>query len=183
MKNTEVVLIAVLLIMFVLTPLLPAGLLMMIDNPFIRVSMLVIPLVAINVSYKAALISILVVGALFLERNTRKFMDTSGPTEWSSLFTRPLPENLPEMSQSTKKSYHQTPYLPDGLGDDGCGYEAPDDVKSDLTSRPLYATAHGDLHIHGEINRIVGNIDAPLPSEDIGLAGLDVANDSYASFA
>jgi hypothetical protein len=166
-QNTDISLTALILIAFVLTPLMPNGLLFLIDNPIIRILLILAPFAAMGISHRLALLAVLAVGTLFFERNRRKIEKAGSASWWNSIdgeaIPGPLPKNIPAEATRSQKSAHQAPYMPEGLDDNGCGEEENPIVQSDLDPRPVFETVHGDSSIGNEINGAIGRSGAPVP--------------------
>jgi len=184
-QNIEVSLIAFILIVFILTPLMPSGILMLIDNPIMRIILILIPFVAMNISHRLSLLAVLMVGTLFFERNRRKIGKASSASWWNSIdgeaIPGPLPKDIPLEAKSGVKSLHQTPYMPEGLDDSGCGEESPV-IQSDLDLRPVFETVHGDSSIGNEINGAIRGSGAPQPMNEWSNASSDVGENMWSSF-
>jgi hypothetical protein len=194
MNNLEIMLTALLLVIFVLTPRIPNAFLLFIDNPFIRIVLILIPFIAMAFNKWFALLSVLVIGALFMERNARKLMKSNGSSWWKSSngddIPGPLPKNISANNITSHKVQHHTPYLPDGIDDDTCEEESPI-IKADISDRPVFETLHGDLNTRGEIDNIISRLGTPMPASDSILskiAGMfgsidgNDPNDVYASY-
>lgn len=166
-KNTEISLTALILIVFVLTPLMPNSLLFLIDNPIMRILLILAPFAAMGISYRLGLLAVLAVGTLFFERNRRKIGKVTSTSWWNSIdgeaIPGPLAKNIPAEVLSSQKSAHQAPYMPEGLDDGGCGDEESPVIQSDLEMRPVFETVHGDSSIGNEINGVIRQSGAPMP--------------------
>lgn len=166
-QNTEISLTALILIVFVLTPLMPSNLLFVIDNPIMRILLILAPFAAMGISHRLALLAVLAVGTLFFERNRRKIEKAGSASWWNSVdgeaIPGPLPKNIPAEAVRTEKSAHQAPYMPEGLDDGGCGEQENPVIQSDLEMRPVFETVHGDSSIGNEINGVISNSGAPMP--------------------
>jgi hypothetical protein len=166
-QNTEISLTALILIAFVLTPLVPNNLLFLIDNPIMRILLILAPFAAMGISHRLALLAVLAVGTLFFERNRRKIEKVGSASWWNSIdgeaIPGPLAKNISAEAARSQKSAHQAPYMPEGLDDNGCGEEESPVIQSDLEMRPLFETVHGDSSIGNEIDGVVSNSGAPMP--------------------
>jgi hypothetical protein len=185
-QNMELNLIALTLIIFILTPLMPSGTLMLIDNPIIRIILILMPFAAMNVSHRLSLLTVLIVGGLFFERNKRKMNKVASSSWWNSIdgeaIPGPLPKNIPSESMKSIKSFHQTPYMPDGLDDGGCGQEDSPVIQSDLDIRPVFETVHGDSNIENEINDAIHKSGAPQPMNEWSNANSDFSETFFSNF-
>jgi hypothetical protein len=185
-QNTELSLICLILIAFVLTPLMPAEMLMIIDNHIMRIILILIPFAAMNISHRLSLLAVLMVGTLFFERNRRKIEKVSSASWWNSMdgeaIPGPLPKDIPLEARSGSKSLHQTPYMPEGLDDSGCGEEESPVIQSDLDVRPVFETVHGDSSIGNEINSAIRSSGAPQPMNEWSNASSDVGENMWSSF-
>jgi hypothetical protein len=195
MNNLEIMLTAFLLVIFVLTPRITNSLLSFIDHPVIRILLILIPFVAMGINNWLVLLSVLVIGAIFMERNARKLIKSDSSSWWKSIdgeeIPGPLPKNISPTGIASHKVQHHTPYLPDGIDVDTCEEESPI-IKADISERPVFETLHGDLNTRGEIDGIIGRLGVPMPAGDSILSkisglfgsieGNDI-NDVYASYA
>jgi hypothetical protein len=185
-QNTEISLIALILIIFVLTPLMPTGMLMLIDNPIMRILLILIPFAAMSISHRLSLLAVLMVGTLFFERNNRKIEKAASSSWWNSIdgeaIPGPLPKNIAPEGVKTAKSFHQSPYMPEGLDDSGCGEEESPVIQSDLSARPVFETVRGDSSIGNEINGAVSNSGAPHPMSEWSNANSDVGENMWSTF-
>ena len=166
-QNTEISLTALILIVFVLTPLMPNNLLFMIDNPIMRILLIMVPFAVMGISHRLSLLAVLAVGTLFFERNRRKIEKVASASWWNSVdgdpIPGPLPKNIPAEGVHTPKTAHQAPYMPENMNDSGCGEEESPVVQSDLDIRPVFETIHGDSSMGNEVATIVGRSGAPQP--------------------
>ncbi len=185
-QNTEISLIALVLIAFVLTPLMPTGVLMLIDNPIIRILLILLPFAVMGISHRLSLLAVLMVGTLFFERNSRKIERAASSSWWNSIdgeaIPGPLPKNIAAEGVHTPKSFHQTPYMPEGLNDSGCGEEDSPVIQSDLSPRPVFETVHGDSSIGNEINDAIHHSGAPQPMNEWSNASSDVGENIWSNF-
>jgi hypothetical protein len=162
MENQEIFLSALLIIVFLLIPYMNNNLLSFLDNPFVRVIMLLVPFALMNISHRLGLIGLVVVCTMFLERNHGKI--TASSAWWRAAdgtsVPRPLPGDIPEYSMSGNKTYHDSPFLPEN---EACDIESPI-IDSDLQPRPILDTLIGDSSMHGAIN----SINSRLPGPNMG---------------
>lgn len=172
-QNTEISLTALILIVFILTPLMPNNLLFLIDNPIMRILLIFVPFFAMNISYRLALLAVLAVGALFFERNRRKMSNVSSASWWNSVdgeaIPGPLPGNIPAEGTQTPKFIHQGPYMPENMNDSGCGDGESPVIQSDLDARPVFETVRGDSSIGDEINGVIGHLVRPDERDWMGV--------------
>jgi hypothetical protein len=195
MNNFEIVITSILLVLFILTPRIPNSILLFIDNPIIRILLIIVPFISIGINHWLALLSVLVIGALFMERNARKMAGVNESSWWKSIdgedIPGPLPKNISSNSITSHKTQHHTPYLPDGIDIDTCNEESPI-IQADISDRPVFETLHGDLNTRGEIDSIIGRIGAAVPLNDSILSKIsglfdsiegNDSNDVYASYA
>ena len=159
MDNQEIFLIAVLIIVFLLIPYMNNSILSFLDNPIVRVCLLIVPFALMNISYRLGLLGLIVVCTMFLERNHGKI--TASSAWWKSAdgtpIPRPLPDNIPEFSVSGRKTYHDSPFLPEN---EGCEIESPV-IDSDLQPRPILDSLVGDSSMHNRINDINDRLPGP----------------------
>lgn len=183
-QNTEISLTALILIVFVLTPLMPSNLLFVIDNPIMRILLILVPFAVMGISHRLALLAVLAIGTLFFERNHRKIAKAGSSSWWNSVdgeaIPGPLPKDIPAEAARSQKSAHQAPYMPEGLDDSGCGAEENPVIQSDLEMRPVFETVHGDSSIGSDINRAIGRSGAPEPMS--AWSNANTEGDNWSSF-
>jgi hypothetical protein len=163
MDNREIFLLSVIIIVFLLIPSMNNHMLYLLDNPFVRLILLIIPFALMNVSYRLGLMGLMLVCTLFLERNHGKI--TASSAWWNSAdgtpIPRPLPKDLPEYSMSGQKTNYDIAFLPEN---EGCDMESPI-IDSDLGARPILDSLIGDSSMHGRIYNINGRVGGPSLSD------------------
>jgi hypothetical protein len=184
-QNSEINLTALILIIFIFTHLMSNNVLFLIDNPIVRILLILLPFAAMRISHRLALLVILTVGTLFFERNRRKLAKVDSTSWWNSVngeaIPGPLPKNIPAETVHSQKSTHQTPFMPDGMDNDGCEKEDNPIIKSDLNERIIFETIYGDSSIGNKINKIINQSNAPMPMK-AWLNANDVSNDNMELF-
>lgn len=149
--------IAALIIIFIFMSYIPTGVLKLIDHPVLRMVLIISPFIAMNSSYLLSLLVVLVVGALFLERNARKLTAVPGAVSWWKTITGdnvpgPLDgTGLPYAAKSGPKTVMELEYLPEN---DSCYDEAPT-VESGLPQRPMFETVLADANMRHEIDEVI----------------------------
>ena len=73
MDQSELGYLSVLMLIFLATPAIPDSILFSLDHWVIRVLLILVVFAALRVNHMTALFILLVVGSLFVERNSRKF--------------------------------------------------------------------------------------------------------------
>ena len=187
MDKTEISLLSVLVVVFVLTPYLPNNIISITDHPVVRFILILLPFIGLYISNITGLLTALIIGAFFLERNNRKLVAMSGNgTWWRSAdgqdIPGPLPKDLPVAAKSGKKIVIESPYMV-GSAAEGCDAEMDSPIiEADIDRRPVFETLIGDSSSRGAIDNALGNIQRDV--NDITFGGVQYnINDAYSSFS
>jgi hypothetical protein len=147
MDQSELGYLTVLLLIFVTTPAIPDTILFSVDHWVIRILLILLVFAALRVNHMTALFVLLVVGSLFVERNSRKFRRAhegaaeDGDVPVSFIERVMSPFKAPRTPGPTTSKHT---YVDDGSYDNN---ESPiADTAASVGERPVLDGAQGDSH-------------------------------------
>jgi hypothetical protein len=120
MYQVEIKYVITLALIFIITPMLPSGVLLSFDNILVRITAILMCLYLISIGSTAGLFGVMAIAALYLERNRRKItvaktkldlMDVNSPAQMT-VEEAGEPQKVVPVRRFAEPSEDEMPYIP-----------------------------------------------------------------------